>query len=234
MVKSPSTGSTTRRIAPFTEADLEAVRSAVREAEAGTSGEIVPFVVPASDPYVSALWKGAAFGALCGPLLALAAFLFGGGFWGVWGWRGAVSLWMVLPAAAGAAAGYLLAMSVPAVKRWLAGPAMLEARVRQRAGLAFLAEEVFTTRERTGILLFVSLFEHRVVVLGDSGINRQVEAVHWEGVVATVVEGIRAGRPGAGLAAGIRQCGELLARFGVAIRPDDSNELADDLRRGDV
>jgi putative membrane protein len=231
MARSPSTESTTEPIAPFTAADLEAVRAAVREAEAGTSGEIVPFVVPASDPYLSAVWKGAAFGALCGPLLALAAFLLGGGFWGL---RGAVSLWMVLPAAAGAAAGYLLAAAVPAVKRWLAGPAMLEARVRQRAGMAFLAEEVFKTRERTGILLFVSLFERRVVVLGDSGINRQVEAAHWESVVATVVEGIRTGRPGAGLAAGIRECGELLARFGVAIRPDDSNELADDLRRGDV
>jgi putative membrane protein len=232
MVKSPSTGRTTSPIAPFTEADLAAVREAVREAEAGTSGEIVPFVVPASDPYVSAVWKGAALGALCGPLLALAAFLLGGGFWGAW--RVSVSLWMALPGVVGAAAGSLLALYVPAVKRWLAGPAMLEARVRQRAGLAFLSEEVFKTRERTGILLFVSLFERRVVVLGDSGINRQVEAQHWEGVVATVVEGIRAGRPGAGLAAGIRQCGELLARFGVAIRPDDSNELADDLRRGDV
>jgi len=234
MVKSPSTESTTEPIAPFTEADLEAVREAVREAEGGTSGEIVPFVVPASDPYLSAVWKGAAFGALCGPLVALAAFLLGGGFWGAWGLRGAVSLWMVLPAAAGGVAGYFLTAYVPAVKRWLAGPVMLEARVRQRASLAFLAEEVFSTRERTGILLFVSLFERRVVVLGDSGINRQVEAAHWEGVVATVVAGLRAGRPGAGLAAGIRQCGELLARFGVAIRPDDSNELADDLRRGDV
>src|SRR4051812_33227237 len=100
----------------FTEADLEAVRTAVREAETGTSGEIVPFVVPASDPYLNAVWKGSAFGALCGPLLALAAFLLGGGFWGGWGLSGAVSLWMVLPAAAGAVAGYFLTAYVPPVK----------------------------------------------------------------------------------------------------------------------
>ena len=37
---------------------------------------------------------------------------------------------------------------------------------------AFVEEEVFSTRDRTGILLFLSLFEHRVVVLGDSGINQ--------------------------------------------------------------
>jgi putative membrane protein len=231
MATNPSTGSTTKPVAFFTEVDLEAVRSAVQEAEAGTSGEIVPYVVPASDAYTSAVWKGAAFGALCGPLLALIAFRLSGG---LWRWGSWLSLWIVLPATLGTAAGYLLAASVPAVKRWLAGPATLDTRVRQRAAMAFLAEEVFKTRERTGILLFVSLFERRVVVLGDSGINRQVEAQHWEGVVATVVGGIGTGRPGAALAAGIRQCGELLARFGVAIRPDDSNELADDLRRGDV
>jgi putative membrane protein len=212
----------------FTEADREAVRAAVREAEAGTSGEIVPYVVPASDVYTSAVWKGAALGALAGPLLAFAALRAG------FLWAGRLDIWILLPAAAGGAAGYLLAAFVPAVKRWLAGDEMLEARVRQRAGMAFLAEEVFHTRERTGILLFVSLFERRVVVLGDGGINRQVEASHWESVVATVVGGIREGRPGAALAAGIRQCGELLARFGVALRPDDSNELSDDLRQGDV
>lgn len=212
----------------FTEADREAVRAAVREAEAGTSGEIVPYVVPASDGYTGAVWKGTALGALCGPLLALAAYRLGG-FWATH-----LNLWISVPVLAGAAAGYLLAAFVPAVKRGLAGSAMLEARVRQRAGMAFLTEEVFHTRDRTGILLFVSLFERRVVVLGDSGINRQVEAPQWEAVVATVVEGIRRGRPGAALADGIRQCGELLARFGVAIQPDDSNELADDLRQGDA
>jgi putative membrane protein len=212
----------------FSESDLEAVRAAVREAERGTSGEIVPYVVPASDGYAGAVWKGTALGALLGPLLALAAYRLGG-FWG-----DHISFWIALPAASGAAAGCLLAAFVPAVKRRLAGSEVIEARVRQRAALAFLGEEVFRTRERTGILLFVSLFERRVVVLGDSGINRQVAASHWEGIVATVVDGIRGGRPGAALAAGIRQCGELLARFGVAIRPDDSNELSDDLRRGDV
>jgi len=212
----------------FSEADREAIRGAVREAEAGTSGEIVPYVVTASDAYTSAVWKGAALGALFGPLIALAWFRFGGT------WGSHLDFWISLPAAAGGAAGYLLAELVPSVKRRLAGSEMLEARVRQSAGLAFLAEEVFRTRERTGILLFVSLFERRVVVLGDGGINRQVETSHWEGVVATVVAGIREGRPGTALAAGIRQCGELLNRFGVAIRPDDRNELPDELRRGDV
>ncbi|HJX28969.1 MAG TPA: hypothetical protein VJ885_13745, partial [Thermoanaerobaculia bacterium] len=152
----------------FTDADFAAVRAAVTEAEQRTSGEIVPFVVPASDPYANAIWKGTAFGALLGPLIAVALHR----LWDLWGTH--LDLWIVVPAAAGAGVGFLLAAFVPAVKRWLAGDEMLDLRARQRAEMAFLEEEVFRTRDRTGILIFLSLFEHRVVVIGDSGINSLV------------------------------------------------------------
>lgn len=206
--------------------DLEAVRAAVAEAEQRTSGEIVPYFVEESDAYPSALWKGTALGAFAGALLAEALFFL------VDAW-GLIPLWIAAPAFAGGAAGFLLAAYVPAVKRWMAGDNLLDLRTRQRAEMAFLEEEVFRTRERTGILLFLSLFEHRVVVLGDSGINAKVEPGQWDGIVQTIVAGLRAGRPGEALVAGIRQCGELLERHGVAIQPDDRDELPNELRRGD-
>src|SRR4051812_50188357 len=84
----------------FTAADREAVREAVRAAETGTAGEIVPYVVPASDAYAGAVWKGTALGALGGPLLAWAAFSLGG-FWGTH-----LNVWIALPAAAGGGAGF--------------------------------------------------------------------------------------------------------------------------------
>lgn len=210
----------------FTDADFAAVRAAVTEAEQRTSGEIVPFVVPASDPYANAIWKGTAFGALLGPLIAVALHR----LWDLWGTH--LDLWIVVPAAAGAGVGFLLAAFVPAVKRWLAGDEMLDLRARQRAEMTFLEEEIFRTRDRTGILIFLSLFEHRVVVIGDSGINALVQPGQWDGVVQGVVAGIRAGRPGEALVAAIRQCGDLLERHGVARRHDDANELPDELRRG--
>jgi len=210
----------------FSDADLQAVRAAVAEAETRTSGEIVPYVVPASDAYLNALWKGAAFGALGGPLLALALYR----LWDLWGTH--LDLWLTVPAAAGAAIGFLLTAFVPPVKRWLAGDEMLELRTRQRAEMAFLEEEVFRTRERTGILLFLSLFEHRVVVLADSGIHALVQPGQWDGIAAAIAAGIRAGRPGEALLEAIRSCGDLLERHGVARRADDVNELPDELRRG--
>lgn len=209
----------------FRESDLEAIQAAVRDAEAGTSGEIVPYVVSESDSYPGAVWKGTAFGALAGPAAALAVYLAAG----LWGSHPA--LWIALPAMAGAAAGYLATAFVAPLKRLLAGDDVMELRVRRRASVAFLEQEVFRTRERTGILLFLSLFEHRVIVLGDSGIHEKVGPGEWDGIVATIVEGVREGEPGEALAAAVRSCGDLLRRHGVERRPDDRNELPDDLRR---
>lgn len=210
----------------FSKQDLDDVRRAVAVAEGETSGEIVPFVVDASDAYEGALWKGTALGAL-GGAMAVAVAHAAAGLWG------GGALWIGLPAAAGGALGFLLTALVPAVKRALVPADVLERRVRRRAAVAFLDEEVFSTDERTGILLFLSLFERRVVVLGDAGINARVGQEEWLAITDAVAAGIRAGRPGPALVEAIGACGGLLSRRGVEVRPDDRNELRDDLRRRD-
>lgn len=127
----------------------------------------------------------------------------------------------------------LLVRFVPAAKRLFAGRALLERRVAQRAAEAFISEEVFKTRDRTGILIFLSLLERKVLVVGDAGINAKVEKNDWHDIVGRVVKGIRTGKPAEGLIEAIQQCGELLQRHGVTIRPDDQDELPDSLRLKD-
>ena len=204
----------------FTSADREAIAAAVTEAEKRTSGEIVVSVLPACDEYAHAHWKSATLGSLLA-VLGAAALHDVGGYWG-----GPMGFWMALPAAGGAALGYLLARW-PAIRRFLATPEVMARRVHTGAAHAFLDAEVFRTRERTGILIFVALFERRVEVLGDSGIRAKVAQEEWEGIVAGVVKGMREGRAAAALVEGIRLCGELLERHGVLRRPDDVNELPD-------
>jgi len=211
----------------FSASDLDAVRRAVAAAEAESAGEIVPYVVVASDPYPGAAWKGAAFAAFLGALLAWAV-LYWGGFWG-----SGLFFWMVLPPAAAGALGFLAVHLAPPLRRWLAGGELIELRTRRRAAAAFLEQEVFKTRDRTGILLFLSLFERRVVVVADSGIHAKVEEGEWDAIVARIVAGIRRGDPAAALAAAVRDCGELLARHGLPRPAERGNELADDLRQGE-
>lgn len=47
-------------------------------------------------------------------------------------------------------------------------PLRAEAEVRQHAQAMFLERGVFQTRDRTGLLLMISLFEHRIVILPDA------------------------------------------------------------------
>ena len=207
----------------FSDADLRDIEAAVREAEAATAGEIVPYAVSHSDPYEAAAWKGATLGALVCVVAATAVYEAGRS------WGGSAAGWIVLPPFAGAVAGFVAAALLRPVTRWLAGAAVIEHRVQQRANAAFLEREVFKTRDRTGVLVFLSLFERRVVVLADAGIHARVEQREWDAIVAEIVDGIRAGAPGKALAGAIRQCGELLLRHGVAVRAGDTDELPDQL-----
>lgn len=208
----------------FSQTDLDRVAEAVQEAERQTAGEIVPCVVERSDAYEEAVWRGG----LCFGLAALALFVCVRQW--TTAWLPVDPLMIGLTALAAGGVGALLVLLVPALKRLFAGDALMERRVAQRAAEAFVSEEVFNTRDRTGILIFVSLLEHRVLVVGDAGINAKVRQEEWADVVRRVVSGIRAGRPAEGLIDAIRQSGVLLQRLGVAIRPDDTNELPNTLR----
>jgi len=210
----------------FTQADRDRISAAVHEAERRTSGEIVPVVVDESDRYEEAEWRA---GALLG-VLALSVFAAVHLLTPVWlplrftEWLLIIVLCFV--------AGMMLARFVPAVKRIFAGTELMKKRVGQRAAGVFIEEEVFATRDRTGILLFVSLTEHKVVVLGDSGINAKVQHADWQAIVDTIVDGIVQDRFVDGLVNAVGKCGALLERMGVNIRPDDRDELTDNLRVG--
>lgn len=208
----------------FSEPDLERIMMAVREAEKGTSGEIVPYVVGASDRYVETIW-GAAAAAMGATLFILGMISVLADTWMTIG----IAETATIALAAGLVAG-LVVMLVPPLRRLLAGNERITERVAQRAAQAFLSEEVFRTRDRVGILIFISIMEHRVVVVGDSGINAKVEQLEWNGIVATITAGIRARRPTDGLIAAIATCGEILRERGFGIQPGDINELPDSLR----
>ena len=217
-------------MAALSEADLDRVRVAVGEAEKRTAGEIVPFVVRQSGDYDVATWRAASVGAL----LAAAAALGVSSLYDGWGLSWLYASWAVEAATiAGGVVGALIGEYVPAVRRLLAGPGLLAETVHRRAAEAFLDEEVFGTRDRTGILLFVSLFEHRIEVVGDSGINAKVEAAEWVEVVDRVRAGIRQNDLAGGLVSAVDLCGDLLHRRGVALREDDADELSDGVRLRD-
>jgi putative membrane protein len=207
--------------------DREKIAAAVSDAENRTAGEIVPYVVPRSDRYEIAVWRGASAVALLSVTVVLLIVQFYQG-WGL-GWL--FTPWAVATVALlGGVGGAILGAYVPPIQRALAGSDVLDLTVHRAAMQAFVEEEVFSTRDRTGILLFVSLHEHRIEVLGDTGINAKVSEDEWIDVVHRIRTGIENRNLTAGLVDAIEMCGKMLERRGVDIRPDDENELSDSIR----
>lgn len=186
-------------------------------AESESGAEIVPVLAPASDDYASATWAAVAAGALAGAALSALPEL-GGVAAQRWG--------PAALAAAGALAGGLLA-GLPPLRRRLAGASALEARVEQAAGREFLRHEVFRTRDRTGVLIYVSLFERRVAVLADEGVYRAVPRERWRELAESVAAGMKTRGAESVLLEAVASAGALVRELGPRRRADDVNELSD-------
>jgi len=192
----------------------EAVRSCVAEVEKSTSGEIVPMVVSRSHAYARAEALGAA---PVGMLAAYAACLI----------LGATDMTAYAVAfVACYLAAFVILARFPALKRPFISRAEMDEEVREGALNAFHEHGLHRTRDATGILIYVSVFERRAWILADHGINAKVEQAEWSGIVDGLTAGIKAGRPADALCEAVRACGALVAeRFPV--RSDDVNELPD-------
>lgn len=208
----------------FSEDDLTRIKNAVREAESKISGEIVPVIVERSGYYTIANYKG-------GLLATAIAFLFIIVFDR---YQPTLAVYdPLLIFCVVVFAGLLGAITthyLDVIKRLLIGQSYMDNATRQRAENAFLEEEVFNTRQRTGIMIFISFFEHEVIVMADRGISKVVDQKEWDKIVNTLTEHIRKGKVVEGLEAGLKRCGEILLEKGFVKTADDQNELHDDLR----
>ena len=200
-------------------AEAEAVRAAVAHAESASGAEIVPVLVEAVEFHEVAIWKGALIGALAGALAGAAEVALHAA-WAPPGLR------LLLPVAMGAVAGGALAW-LPAVRRALVGRERLDERVAVAAREAFLAHEVFATRDRTGLLIFVALLERSVAIVADSGVHASVPPSEWEALARRVAREMKAGPPGRALQVAVDWAGGLVAARGPRRRADDANELPD-------
>ncbi len=208
----------------FSPEDLERIKKAVRDAESKISGEIVPVFVEKSGFYSIANYRAALIGAAA---VFLIIIIFD---------RYVPSLAVYDPmliftfVMLGGFIGALKAHFINPVKRLMLSQAHQDQATRKRAEAAFLEEEVFNTRQRTGIMIFISFFEHEVIVMADKGISKVVDQKEWDIIVRSIILQIKNGKITDGIVSAITRCGEILLEKGFVIAPDDVNELGDELR----
>ena len=214
--------------------DHERISAAVVQAELQSSGEIVTILADRSDGYtdVQLAWAAAA------SLLALCALVISPLFyldlydrlfaqWGhQWTPRAIISL------AAGIAAlkfgaVFLLQFWQP-LKFWLIPPPVKTARVHDRAIRAFRIGAERRTTGRTGVLIYLSMREHRAEIVSDEAIATKVDPEVWGEAMQAMLTHVREGRTTDGMIAAVEKIGTILAPHFPRL-DQDVNELPDRL-----
>ena len=218
----------------LSEADRAKVTAAVTAAEARSAGEIVTVLTGQSDGYsdIALAWC-----AMVG-LLALVALTIAPDFYlGLYdritgGW---VQQWHprgVFAVAAAVvtikfAAMYLLLLWPP-LRFALIPTRIKHDRVRARAVTCFRMGAEQRTTGRTGILIYLSMREHRAEIVAEEAIAALVPAEVWGEAMALMLPHLKDGRLAEGMAAAVTRVGDVLAEH-FPRSSDDVNEIPDRL-----
>ena len=210
--------------------DLKKISSAVKKAESKTSGEIVTAIIKESYNY--AIYE-LIFAVITGLTYFIIMMFFVGNienwlhgiFWDYsihhlvmfYGFSTFIAITIL----------YFIG-NISNVDRFIVAKKIMQKKVNERAMRHFMESGVFNTKDRTGILIFISILERRVELLADSGINEKIPQGKWQNIVDNIIQGIKKKNVTAHLIESINDCGELLAQH-FPIQPDDVNELSDEI-----
>lgn len=210
------------------------VSDAVSAAESATSGEIVTVLAERSDGYtdVALLWAaGAAFTAMsvlaAFPRPFLDAWDAAVGGWGHQ-WSAGELASMTIGLGLIKFLAVLLVQQWQPLKFWLIPGPTKTIRVHDQAVRVFKVGAQARTTGRTGVLIYLSMREHRAEIVADDSIAAKVPAEVWGEAMGDMLAHIRKGAVAEGLAAGIRDVGFVLAEH-FPRGSGDENELPDRL-----
>jgi putative membrane protein len=201
----------------FTEEDHRLVTEAVARAESLSDGEIVTIVAEKSDSYHDVGLHYAVLAMLLVPaaLAALPQSLIDDLAARMLGWNAELSRPVVM---IGLFVALILAflivrfaLAYMPLRMALTPGATKSRRVGRRAVELFRVAAEKKTSGRTGILLYLSLAEHRAEIVADEAIHSKVKPEVWGEAMELLVDKVRDGRPGEGMALAVDKIGEVLA-----------------------
>ena len=212
----------------FSDQDQERIQHSVTEAERHTRGEIVPMIVERSARYRETQYRA---GAGCA-LFALSGLITIEWEWMSWGWHATNAGWLLLTVMAAYGLGFWLGTFDPVI-RVLTSHERMAYKANLRAHQAFLEHGLHRTELGTGVLILISLLEHRIEILTDRVILDRVPPETWRNMLALIQEGFHKGNPVESLCQAITLCGEVLGEYFPAGPTDPNpNELPNDLIPG--
>jgi putative membrane protein len=179
--------------------DRERVSIAILAAEARTSGEIVCVLAQTSSDATALPILVAAVAALALPWL-LVAFT-------------AMTVHRILSLQIVVFLALLVILCLPRVRVALMPRKARRAVAHRVAMEQFAIRGIARKKDRSGILIFVSLAERYARIIADDGIAARVPQAEWQAAVDTLVAHTRDDRIADGFITAIEVCGNKLARY---------------------
>ncbi len=187
------------------------IAARARALEARTGTQVVAAVVGKSDSYPEAPWKafalGTTFAALVCVLVQLAAHDWPADFPGAG------------PVLGGLVFGALLALLTvvhASFARLFVDRIRCDVEVMQYAQSLFFRRGLDRVRSRVGVLLLISLFERKVVILADAGFDARVQAHDWAALADRIAFLLRNRTPAIALQAGLEALEALMLERGYS------------------
>ncbi|PKP92562.1 MAG: hypothetical protein CVT77_08485 [Alphaproteobacteria bacterium HGW-Alphaproteobacteria-16] len=217
----------------FTSEQHARVTAAVAQAEQATDAEIVTIVTDWSDHYhdVSLYYAGAVMLAALGVFAAFPTMLDAMTAWFTGGWGAAarhIELALLVVVQALLFLGVRFGFEALPGRGMLIPAAVRGRRVRRRAVQFYKASAEKRTAARVGVLLYLSMAEHRAEIVADEAIVGAVEDGVWGVAMVALIDRIRDGDPAGGMAAAVERIGAVLATHFPKTH-SDTNELPDRL-----
>jgi putative membrane protein len=217
----------------LSEQDHAKVSAAIAGAEARSNGEILAVTADRSDSYHDV---GLHYAVLV-MFLALATVAFWPSvldwFWTlIMGWSAPPSMRELLTLVLGIALATFLAtlflMKWMPLRLALTPGSTKTRRVRRRAIALFKAAAERRTVGHTGILIYLSMGEHRAEIVADQAITAVTTPDTWGEAMAALIVDVKAGRLADGIAAAVTAVGGVLAEH-FPRTEGDTNEIPDKL-----
>lgn len=188
----------------LTEQDHKKIRTAIKDAEKKTSAEIFAVLALQSDDYrfiatfFLSLW------------IFIASFLLA--IWLLWKGYNVELIQFTLAQLAAFVFGYLLILIFPSLAVLMTPRSIKHKRARANGINQFLAHGIHNTRDRTGILVFVSYQERYAEILVDTAIEEKVGQEFWLEQIQKLVQQCKEDQITKGYVETIKAAGEHLKR----------------------
>ncbi len=190
------------------------ISAEINAAEKRTSGEIVAVVAPNSDDYLHVPLLWAAVAALILPLILFQFTSLAGDTIYF------IQLLCFL--------GVTLVLTIPFIRYRIVPRGLAHKRAHRHALDQFLSQDLHTTQNRTGVLIFVSVAERYGEIIADEGIYQKVSPEVWDQALAALLGHLKKKEVEEGFVAAIKMCADVLEEH-FPISEDDEDELPNHL-----